>query len=260
MKNDSRDRLNQPSVSTPCTLQVGAKPAAVYREYAPPPDLMPCLICAWTLEISEGDQRHRQHVIADGCSDIIWIGDARPEAAARILGVAAHELADRCIPLNELWSRRVVDDVCERLWEQRTTAGRLAIVQQFVASQHDAIGAPDAAVQHTVSLLCAARGERVEGLAKQIGISERHLRRRFAASVGYSPKVFHRIIRFHRLLTLAHASRPTRLHILAARAGYADQAHMARDVGEFAGVTPSALLGKVESALALSGMLAEETP
>jgi AraC-like DNA-binding protein len=275
----------QSLVSTPCTLQVGAKPSALYREYAPPQDLRRYIICAWTLEISHSDQHHQQRVLADGCSDFVWIGDAspvvmgpvtrstlstteagttlvglrfRPEAAARVLGVAAHELADRCIPLNEVWSRRVVDHVCEQLWEQRTTAGRLAIVQQFAASWHDTIGAPDAAVQHTVSLLCAARRERVEELAKQVGISERHLRRRFVASVGYSPKVFHRIIRFQRLLTLANASRPTRLHILAARAGYADQAHMTRDVSEFAGVTPSALLGKVESALALSGMLREE--
>jgi AraC-like DNA-binding protein len=273
------------AVSTPCTLQVGAKPSAVYREYPAPPDLMPYVICAWTLEIGDGDQHHRQRVIADGCSDIVWIGDAspivvgpmtrstlstteagttlvglrfRPEAAARVLGVAAHELADRRIPLNEVWSRRAVDDVCEQLWEQRTTAGRLAIVQQFVASRHDAIGAPDAAVQHTVSLLCVAPNERVGGLAKQVGISERHLRRRFVAAVGYSPKVFHRIVRFQRLLTLANASPPTRLHILASRAGYADQSHMTREVKEFAGVAPSALLGKVESALALSGMLGEE--
>jgi AraC-like DNA-binding protein len=274
----------RPLANAPCTLQVGAEPASIYREYAPPPDLMPYVICAWTLEISAGDRQHRQRVLPDGCSDIVWIGDTspiavgpmtrsalsttapgttlvglrfRPEASARVLGVAAHELADRCVPLNELWSRGVVDDVSERVWEQRTTAGRLAVVQRLVASRREVIGAPDPAVQHAIALLTAVRNDRVEGLARQLSMSERHLRRRFVATVGYSPKVFHRIVRFQKLLALANAARSTRLHALALDAGYADQSHMTREIGEFAGVTPSALLGRVESALTLSDLLRE---
>jgi AraC-like DNA-binding protein len=265
------------AASTPCTLQVGEGPPSVYREYGPPPELVPYVICAWTLEIGPGDRPHRQRVLADGCSDILWVGDAcpiavgpmtrsavsttearttlvglrfRPGAAARVLGVAAHELADRRVPLSELWSRSVVAAVSERLWQQRTTAGRLAVVQRFVASRRDTIGAPDAAVEHAIARLAAARSQRVDGLARRLSLSERHLRRRFAASVGYSPKVFHRIVRFQRLLALANA-RPTRLDILALHAGYADQAHMTREVVEFAGATPSVLLGRVESALTL---------
>ncbi len=269
---------------TPCSLQVGEEPASVYREYAPSPELRAHVICTWTLEIGAGDRQHRQRVLADGCSDIVWIGDSspialgpmtqpafaatkagtrlmgvrfRPEAAAGVLGVAPHELADRRIRLDELWSRDAVDEATERVWKQRTTAGRIAIVQRLISSRREKIGAPDAVVQHAISRLTRARNTGVDGLARHLGISERHLRRRFVASVGYSPRMFHRIIRFQRLLVLANAYRPTRLDILALHAGYADQAHMTREVGEFAGVPPSALLGRVESALSLSDLLEE---
>jgi AraC-like DNA-binding protein len=268
--------------NAPCSLQFGAGPSSVYGEYAPPRDAMPYLVCAWTLEIGAGDQHHRQRVLPDGCADVLWIGNARPivvgpmtrsalstteagttlvglrfrpDAAARVFGVAAHELADRRAPLDELWSRRTVNDVSERLWEQPTTAGRLAVVQRFAASRRDRIGAPDAAVQHAISLLTTPRNGRVETLARQLRISERQLRRRFVVSVGYSPKVFHRIVRFQRLLALANAAPSKRRDVLALHAGYADQAHMTREVGEFAGVTPSALLGRVDSALTLSDLL-----
>jgi transcriptional regulator GlxA family with amidase domain len=104
-------------------------------------------------------------------------------------------------------------------------------------------------------LLVAGRQDRIEGVAKSIGVSGRHLHRSFMASVGCGPKLFQRILRFQRLLTLAKADSSAPLGHVALSAGYADQAHMTRDVGEFAGVTPSALLGKVVSALALSELL-----
>ena len=67
-------------------------------------------------------------------------------------------------------------------------------------------------------------------------MSERQLRRRFVAAVGYSPKMFRRTLRFQKLLALAKASAPVRLGHVGLLAGYADQAHMTREVGEFAGV------------------------
>ena len=55
----------------------------------------------------------------------------------------------------------------------------------------------------------------------------------------------------------AHSS--TRLGDLAMLAGYSDQAHMTREVDEFAGVSPSAVLGKIVSALTLSDLLSVDT-
>ena len=112
--------------TVPCSLPVATEPASVYREYTPPPALKEFLICTWTLETLARSQPHQQRVLPDGCSDIVWFGNARPvvvgpmtrpvlattdagaklvglrfrpEVASRVLGVPAHELTDRDVPL-----------------------------------------------------------------------------------------------------------------------------------------------------------------
>jgi transcriptional regulator GlxA family with amidase domain len=96
-------------------------------------------------------------------------------------------------------------------------------------------------------LLAAARLARapdtpVPELAAAVGLGERQLRRRFAAAVGYGPKTFARVARFRRALYLVRAGEP--LAAAAAGAGYADQAHMTREVGALAGRTPGALAAR----------------
>jgi AraC-like DNA-binding protein len=248
----------------------------IYREYAPPPAVAELLICSWTLEVERDGPRHQQRVLPDGCADIVWFGDAspvavgpmtrpvleavepgttlvglrfRPGVASRVLGVPAHELTDRDVPLDEIWHRRTFQPSSDRLRQASTIIERAEIAQSLLASRCDAIRPPDAAVQRAVSLIATAGRERIDDVAKQLGISERQLHRRFAASVGYSPKTFQRIVRFQRLLALAEADARARLGDVSIAAGYADQAHMTREVVEFAGVTPGALLGKVASAL-----------
>jgi AraC-like DNA-binding protein len=268
------------STLAPCSLQLGTTPAASYREYAPLAELRRDVVCTWTLEIDARSNRHEQRVLPDGCSDIIWVADAqpfvvgpmtssvlstakagvtlvgvrlRPDAAMRILGVPADQLTDRRARLDELWDRRMVQEASDRLWGARTTSRRLAVAQQLVATRHRA--RDDETVRRAVALLTAIREGQVDTIARQLGMSPRQLRRRFAAAVGYSPKLFHRIVRFQRLLALAHARPAARFDALALHAGYADQPHMTRDVAEFSGVTPTALLGKVDSALSLADML-----
>ena len=260
----------------PCSLPVATEPASVYREYTPPAALKEFLICTWTLEILARSQPHQQRVLPDGCSDIVWFGDAppvvvgpmtrpvlattdagaklvglrfRPEVASRVLGVPAHELTDRDIPLDDLWNRGAIDRASDRIRDERTAAGRAAIAQSLIASRCDATRPRDSVVQYAVSLLTAAHCKRIDELARHLGISERQLHRRFVASVGYSPKTFQRIVRFQKLLALAEADTRAPLGDVSLAAGYADQAHMTREVVEFAGVTPGALLGKVASAL-----------
>ncbi|WP_174531163.1 helix-turn-helix domain-containing protein, partial [Micromonospora maritima] len=66
--------------------------------------------------------------------------------------------------------------------------------------------------------------------------------RRSLALFGYGPKTLARILRMRRALDLAHAGAP--LAEVAARTGYADQAHLTRDVREFAGMPPTRLLAE----------------
>jgi AraC-like DNA-binding protein len=83
-------------------------------------------------------------------------------------------------------------------------------------------------------------GTGIAELAWDLGIGERALHRRCRAAFGYGPKTAQRVLRFHRAVALARAGHP--FARAAAETGYADQAHLARDVRALAGVPLRALL------------------
>ena len=98
-------------------------------------------------------------------------------------------------------------------------------------------GPADAAASAAARLI--ERGAPLAHVAAGVDLSERQLRRRFTVAVGYGPKTFARIVRFQR--ALAQIRRGDEFAATAAEAGYADQAHMTREVVELAGRTPAAL-------------------
>jgi transcriptional regulator GlxA family with amidase domain len=82
---------------------------------------------------------------------------------------------------------------------------------------------------------------RVGALSRELGVSERRLRRRFDAAVGYGPKTLARVLRFRRFLALAE-EHGLGLARAAAEAGYADQPHVTRECNDLAGLPPRELL------------------
>jgi AraC-like DNA-binding protein len=84
------------------------------------------------------------------------------------------------------------------------------------------------------------RGLAVAGLSVELGLSERQLRRRCLDLFGYGPKVLDRVLRLERALAAARGGEA--FARVAAGAGYADQAHLAREVRALAGVPLTELL------------------
>lgn len=99
-------------------------------------------------------------------------------------------------------------------------------------------GPPDPLLARVVAALDAGRP--VAATADALGIGARRLHRRSLAAFGYGPKTLARVLRLQRALALARNGTP--LAETAARTGYADQAHLTRDVRELAGATPLELL------------------
>lgn len=92
-------------------------------------------------------------------------------------------------------------------------------------------------------------GARVADVAEEAGLSERQLRRLILSRTGLEPRTLRRVARLQRYLTLSDRAGtlpgPERsLAGLAAAAGYADQAHLSREVRALAGLTPSGLLAE----------------
>jgi transcriptional regulator GlxA family with amidase domain len=88
--------------------------------------------------------------------------------------------------------------------------------------------------------MLAGGARSIDDVASALGLSSRHLRRTFQATVGFGPKTYARIARFQRALALGRAA-PGRWSEVAHAAGYFDQAHLSADFRELARVSPGAV-------------------
>ena len=164
----------------------------------------------------------------------------RPGRARELFGVPVRELADRAVPLTDLWGR-AARDLTSRLVDAGADTG-LAVARLTAALR--SVSSVDGLLVDGLLVASAMRqmelpGARLSEVADRLGVSERHLRNLFAREVGLSPKHFARIKRVRTVLALA-GSRPWAE--VASRAGFFDQAHMIGDFRSMMGVSPGAFL------------------
>jgi AraC-like DNA-binding protein len=158
----------------------------------------------------------------------------RPGAGGPALGHPLSDLRDQRIALAALWP-----ELDRRLPPTLTPAEALRGLAA-IAAERAAAAPPDRAVGAAVRRLADPR-VRVEPLAGDLGLSERQLRRRCHATVGYGPKTLQRVLRFRRFVALAEAGgADTDLASAAFESGYADQAHLTRECTQLAGMAPAA--------------------
>jgi len=101
---------------------------------------------------------------------------------------------------------------------------------------------PGPQVREAVRLIRASRGRvTVRGLADQVNLSVSQLERSFTRHVGVGPKLLARQTRLSALAAEAMTCTSPCWAWLAAKYGYADQAHLARDFRELTGLPPSGL-------------------
>jgi AraC-like DNA-binding protein len=163
----------------------------------------------------------------------------RPGAAGAVLGLPAAELANRHVPVEEIWGARA------RLLHERLCAvGRPAAMFQALEQELNAGLRRPLLIHPAVAyslVRCPQEGSRtrVAQVQRDTGYSPRHFIALFRASVGLAPGQFYRIERFGAVLRALAQAGPERLADIAVAAGYADQPHLTREFKEFAGITPT---------------------
>ena len=248
----------------------GAWLAPGYAEWAPPVALQGSIACLWA-SISPADASRDALVLPDACSDLIWeegtgvyvagpdTGPVRtstppgtimvgarfgPAAGGPALGLPLSEIRDQRVDLADLLPAGRVPAATRQLaaalspdLDPASAMDKVLAVTVALAGE----GTPDQAVAHAAGLLRdpAVRSEQVSAV---VGLSERQMRRRFHAAVGYGPKTLQRVYRFQRFVQRIDGQRSSfDLAAVAAEAGYADQAHLTRECVALSGLTPMAL-------------------
>jgi AraC-like DNA-binding protein len=247
----------------------------VYREQRPPPELVGLVECGWE-DAAVADGPHE--VLPDGCMDLMWTGThlmvAGPDTVAHpgsrtrgvnvagvrflpgalpsLLGVPAVELHNRRVPLVELLPAPARAALARLEASEAPLPVLAALIAQLPGVPPDPsvaalrrVLAPDAtpppgpATEQAAERLPASAAASVASIADMLGCTTRSVHRRCLSSFGYGPAVLRRVLRFRRATALLQAGvAPAEV---AARAGYADQPHLSREVRALAGASPAQL-------------------
>jgi AraC-like DNA-binding protein len=172
-----------------------------------------------------------------------------PLAARAVLGVPAGELAGIDVEATDVLGP-VAGRIQRRLQAAAGWPERFVILDEFLLARvldREPVVSPE--IGYAWQRLLATGGTaRVGGLARETGWSDRHLRSRFRAEIGLTPKTAARVVRFHRARRLLQrrAAAGERLDLagLAARSGYYDQAHLDREFRDLAGLPPTVWLAQ----------------
>ncbi|MGO6737805.1 helix-turn-helix domain-containing protein [Rhizobium ruizarguesonis] len=241
--------------------------AGRYREYAPPPTLRHHFSRLWSHALHDGPLA-MVAIVPDGYCDLLWI-DGRlvvagpdraaafpviqpgatvigarfaPGAAAPWLETPLSALVGCSVPLAD-FGRKDTAEFEARLADCPDPSAATALFGRLLeeAARDEEEPAREAAV-----IFAAADSRRpAPGLLDRLGMSERQLRRRCHHHFGYGAKTLERICRFQRFLDLCRRSDTMPLARLALEAGFADQPHMTREVGELSTLTPAVILDQL---------------
>ena len=234
-----------------------AGPTARWRPRRP--ELAAVVAAGWTTVVPAGVRTLR--VLPDAAIDLVFAGEQltvagpdtrpcreqlppgrviglqlHPAAVPAVLGVPAAALRDERVPLAELWgpAGRDLAEQLAAISDARPAAGRLAAA--CAARWADARALPPLAN----ALRRQLAGGRPLDL-RELGSSERQLRRTCTAAYGYGVRTLRRIVRFQAVVELLGAGGDAPLSEIAYRTGHADQVHLSREVAALSGLTPAGL-------------------
>jgi AraC-like DNA-binding protein len=164
--------------------------------------------------------------------------------ARRLLGVPMSEIANRSVALEDVFGREA-GPLVERIADAPDWAARFDLVDRALTARLAASRPVRPETAWALGRVSQSGGRVAIGdLARDLGWSHRRLIGRFRDEVGLAPKSVARIVRFERLMALLREGPPLGWARAAAACGFFDQAHLAREVRDLAGLTPTALLAE----------------
>ena len=138
---------------------------------------------------------------------------------------------------------RPADDLIARLADAPSWAARFEILDREIAARIARARPPARAIVSAHDELVRTGGRvRIAEVVGRSGWSARHFAARFRDEIGLAPKAFARTLRFAAAVRALKTAAAPDLADLAQTCGYYDQAHFTRDVGAFAGATPTELI------------------
>jgi AraC-like DNA-binding protein len=158
-----------------------------------------------------------------------------PGAGELLFRRPATELAGRHTSLTDLWDREA-ELLRERLLEAESPEAKLALFEKMFLAKLPRVRGLNPAIAHAIGRLHET--SEISEVVRETGYSHRSFLEMFKNAVGLTPKLYCRVLRFHRALERAAAEPKLSWAELAFDAGYSDQPHFNREFRELSGISP----------------------
>lgn len=172
-----------------------------------------------------------------------------------LLGVAFHGLgvrpwlhmdaehcADLVSPLSDLLGDSAMN-LRDRLLDCRSTSQRFVLVEEWLLQRLRPGFEPSHLARWALEQIESSCGKvSIDSLARQAGVSRRHLGQTLRRDVGLGSKTLARVHRFKSALRWLGNCERIPWGELAAHCGYYDQSHLIRDFQAFSGMSPGELV------------------
>ena len=244
-----------------------------YDECAPMRGLDAHFECVWTNAIPR-DHVGPVAVVPDGCVDLLWKDERlvvvgpdiiaaspvlrggttvlgirfRPGAALRWLRTPMSVIVGQAVDLADIWDPTVAGELCQRIGSASTVERQAAVLQQLLLQRLPELERPAQDAGEIFAAMASGADEvggKISSLVDRLDISERTLRRRSHDYFGYGPKTLDRILRFQNFLSLVRLQGKQHMAGLAYEAGYADQAHLGREIQTLCGMTAGSFVRQI---------------
>lgn len=168
-----------------------------------------------------------------------------PHILKALFGVNAKDLTDVSIDLNYLQSAKNIN-LKEQLINAPSLPFRLQLMNNYILKlvETNYSNFPGDLLFATQAIRKNRGLMSLNNVQKELGISERTLRRLFDMHVGISPKMFGRVCQFDSAFQQLNTDQFSKLSDVAYENGYADQSHLIRSFKEFTNFSPSEYIKK----------------
>lgn len=164
----------------------------------------------------------------------------RPGGSYPFFKIPAHELVDQSPDVGDFWGsegRQFVDRIHNDCFN---TESRIEAISGHLSNLLGKYLRNDAVIHAAIDFIEYFKGRvAIDDLARYLGMSCRHLERKFKARIGMTPKQLCRNIRFKHTYKKIEASHLDSWADIALTCGYYDQAHLINEFKYFTGSSPA---------------------
>lgn len=174
---------------------------------------------------------------------LFWPGGARG-----VFDAQAHTFHNERVPLETLWGTFAAH-IRDQLRTASTPTEKFQLLESSLLDRRSEKIELHPAVRYALGEFARKPHiHRVLHLAQEAGLSRRRFAQLFREQVGLTPKLYCRLRRFQHLLRRIAAGAPIDWADVAVAEGYCDQAHLANEFRNFAGISPNAYLASASMA------------